>query len=128
MKKQEAKYNLKDLTEIIVEFSKKRGWENEDPNQLISSILIELGELAEHYQWKNKFKALSDKEKKIIGYEYVDVIFYLFRLAHNSGIDIEEAFFDKLPKLEKKFPVGQSNEDHKKVKEEYRRSGKNKEY
>jgi NTP pyrophosphatase (non-canonical NTP hydrolase) len=117
--------SLKQIQKDVEEFSIKRGWENNDPNQLITSILIELGELSEHYQWQNKFKKLNKREKKEIGYEFVDIIFYLARLANKSDIDLEEAFYDKLPKLEKKFPIGK---DAKKAHIEYRKNGKNKRY
>ena len=117
--------SLKDLTKEIESFCEKRGWGNEDPNQLITSIIIELGELAEHYQWENEFKDLTEKEKKEIGYEYVDVLFYFLRLASNSGIDIEKYFYEKLPKLEEKFPVGK---DPRKAHDEYRKKGKNRRY
>lgn len=117
--------SLKQIQKDVEEFCIERGWSNDDPNQLITSTLIELAELAEHYQWKKEFKKLNKTEKKEIGYEFVDVIFYLCRLANKSGIDIEESFYDKLPKLAKKFPVGK---DPLKAKLEYRKNGKNRLY
>jgi NTP pyrophosphatase (non-canonical NTP hydrolase) len=120
--------SIKEMTEIIVNFSEARGWKNENPSHLLNSILIELGELAEHYQWKNDFGKIlnaDDNKKTEIGFEFVDVIFYLFRMAHNSGIDIEEYFDKKLPKLEEKFKIGS---DYKKAHVDYRKSGKNKLY
>lgn len=117
--------SLKTIQNDVEKFCKERGWGNDDPNQLITSTLIELGELAEHYQWQNTFKKFNKKEKEEIGYEFVDVIFYLCRLANKSGIDLEESFYKKLPKLEKKFKVGTNP---KKVHDEYRKNGKNKLY
>lgn len=106
-------------------FCEERDWANSSPNSLISSIVIELGELAEHYQWDNEFKKYTENEKKEIGYEFVDVLFYLSRLASKTGIDMEESFYDKLPKLKKKFPIGKDSlEAHK----EYRKNGKSKLY
>ncbi len=116
------------ITKIIDDFSDKRGWTNDDPTELITAILVELGELAEHYQWQSKFKKFSEKKKKEVGFEFVDVIFYLFRLASKSGIDIEKYFDEKLPKLEKKFPVGGSLKEHARAHREYRKNGKNKLY
>jgi NTP pyrophosphatase (non-canonical NTP hydrolase) len=101
--------SIRELSEIIRTFSTERNWKDDDPNQLITSILIELGELAENFQWRNKFKKFSKEEKTAIGYEFVDIIFYLFQLANKAGIDIEKYFDEKLPKLEKKYPrkIGQ---------------------
>lgn len=117
--------SLNELIDQVEQFCKVRNWSNDDPNQLISSTLIELGELAEHYQWENQFKEYSDDEKLQIGYELVDVFFYLLRLAGKSGVDMDKMFAEKLKKLEKKYPIGS---DRKVQQAEYRRTGKNKRY
>lgn len=96
---------LKEIEKDIVEVTEERNWQSNDPNQLIASILIELAELAEHYQWQNNFSKidkLSEKDRKEIGYEFVDVLFYLLRLANKSNIDIEKYFYEKLPKIRTK--------------------------
>lgn len=122
--------SIKELTDVIVKFAEERDWQNNEPNHLISSIFIELGELAEHYQWQNSFKDWDEEKKMEVGFEYVDVIFYLFRLAAQSGIDIEKYFDLKVPKLEKKFPVELSKKKgaYSQRRKEYRESGKNKLY
>jgi|SRR3990167_8339817 len=95
----------KSLIEIendIVRVCESRNWNDTDPNQLISCIMIELAELAEHYQWQSDFSKidkLNKEEKEELGYEFVDVLFYLLRLAYKSNIDIEEYFYKKLPKI-----------------------------
>lgn len=111
-----------------MDFEKERHWEQTNPNLIISSLLIELGELAEHYQWKNSFSEIDPSKKKEIGYEFVDVFFYLMQLAAGSDIDIEQYFLEKLEKLKIKFPVGITENEYYKVKEEYRKQGKNKIY
>src|SRR3989344_7042066 len=116
---------LKDLTNIIKEFCDTRDWKNDDPNQLISSMLIELGELAEHYQWENHFKEYDDNKKREMGYEFVDILFYLLRIASKSDIDIEKYFDEKIIKLEKKFPIGADVLEQRKL---YREKGLNKIY
>jgi len=120
--------SIKQITDIIEKFCEERKWWNEDPNQLLTSTFIELGELAEHYQWKNKFEKWDEVKKREVGYEFVDVIFYLFRIARQSNIDIEKYFDEKLPKLEKKFLIGQSSKEHFQIKKDYRKTGKNKLY
>lgn len=119
------KKSLSRIQKDVDEFCVKRGWKNDDPNQLITSLVIEIAELAEHYQWKNNFKKFNKTEQKEIAYEFVDVLFYLSRLANQTGVDLTDSFYDKLPKLEKKFKVGESP---KKAQKEYRRKGKNRLY
>lgn len=129
--------SVNDLSAEFSDFCKERQWHHEDPNQLLSAIHIELGELAEHYQWQNKFPKWDEEEKKSAGYEFVDVLLYFLRLAELSGIDIEKYFDEKLPKLAKKFPAPSKNEiltkeqkitDNIKSRKAYRKEGKNKLY
>ena len=117
--------SIKEISQRVSEFCKARGWKHSSPTGLLTATYIELGELAEHYQWQKKFSKFSEKEKKEVAYEFVDVLWYLFRLAEKSGIDIEEAFDEKIPKLENKFPIGSNP---KKQHELYRKNGKNKLY
>ncbi|MCA9386092.1 dUTP diphosphatase [Candidatus Dojkabacteria bacterium] len=120
--------SIQDITEIIKKFREDRGWANDIPTELITALTAEFGELAEHYLWKKEFWELSEEEKDEIGFEFVDVLFYLFTLADHSGIDIEKAFDKKVPLLEKKFPVDATNEEHRKARKEYKKSGKNRLY
>jgi len=119
---------LNELVEVVKNFCEDRKWKNDDPNQLVTSMMIELGELAENYQWSTKFKELNEEEKRSLGYEYVDVLFDLFRLADKSDVDLEKYFLEKIPKLEAKFPIGQNSKEHNEIKETYRKTGKNKLY
>lgn len=117
--------SISEITQEIDQFSNARGWNNDDPSDLVNSVYIEMGELAEHFQWKHEFSKLTKVKEIELGYEFVDVIFYLFRLASKAGIDVEKYFNDKLPKLAKKFPIGSNPaKQHKK----YRKLGKNKRY
>ena len=120
--------SINDVTKIIADFSNARGWTNDNPAHLLNAIFVEMGELAEHYQWQenfDKYKEMTEAQKTEIGFEYVDVIFFLFRLAEKSDIDIEKYFDKKLPKLSEKFKIGA---DHNKAQEDYRKTGKNKLY
>lgn len=117
--------SIKSLTKKISKFCEARGWSHSNPTGLLTATFSELGELAEHYQWQKEFKEFSEEEKKEISYEFVDVLWYLFRLAEKSGIDIEKGFEEKFPKLEKKFPIGCNP---KLQHDLYRKSGKNRLY
>lgn len=114
-----------EYVEIVDLFGESREWDNSDPNEVLVSIMIELGELSEHFQWQKTFKKYNERERKEIAFELVDVFVYLFRIASSVGIDIEGAFEQKIPKLLQKFAIGR---DYKEVKEFYRKTGKNKLY
>ncbi len=121
--------SLNQMIKSVDKFAKERNWVNDDPNQLLTSAFIELGELAEIFQWKNKFKTFTKEEEKQIAFEIVDVLIYVLQIANKSGIsDLDSYYLEKREKLAKKYPIGLKDEDYRKRKEEYRISGKNKLY
>jgi NTP pyrophosphatase (non-canonical NTP hydrolase) len=98
--------SLKDYDTIVNDFCNERGWNHTDPNHLSTAIMIELSELAEHYQWKHTFTEFSAEEKKEVGFEFVDILFYFVLFASKASVDIEQAFDEKLEKLRVKYPIG----------------------
>jgi len=121
--------NIKELSDLGYKFQEDRGWNLKDPNHILNSIIIELGELGEHYQWKNEFFKVSSDKKKEIAFEFVDVLVYLFSLAKRTGIDnLEPYYLEKLDKLAKKWPIGITDDEYYRKHKEYRKSGKNKTY
>ena len=121
---------LQDLRDAVEHFSTERNWVNNDPKQLLLSAFIELGELAEHYQWSSDgaWQTRANKKKEI-AYELVDVFFYLLRFINKSDFDFSSNFYQKTEKLAKKYPANlKTNEEYQQAKDSYRRSGKKKLY
>jgi dCTP diphosphatase len=117
---------LAGIQQEVKEFCESRNWHNNEPNHLIVSVMIELAELSEHFQWKSQFVDLDDAKRTQIGFELVDVLIYLVQIANKCGIsDITEYYNQKVPKLAEKYPVG-SNWDTQ--HSEYRQSGRSKSY
>ena len=125
---------FEELKNEMVNFVEERGdgWKrhNKNTKSLLLSAFIELGELSEKFQWKDiDYVPDNDEERKEIAYELVDVFNYLFMFIHTCGIDFPQEYFEKMEKLVKKFPVEMKGPDeYDKVKEEYRKSGRNKLY
>ncbi|MBL8014709.1 MAG: hypothetical protein JNK26_00795 [Candidatus Doudnabacteria bacterium] len=118
--------SLKQIAKQISDFADSRGWKNDEPNHLITSLMIELSELAEYFQWKKSFPEFSNDERKAVAFELVDVLVYMLQIANKSGIkDLEPYFLLKMEKLGEKFAIGA---DWHTVHEGYRKSGKNKFY
>lgn len=127
--KSDSNTTLKELKDIVEEFCVERNWQNNDPKQLLLSAFIELGELAEHYQWVKDGDWHQEAEKqKAIAYEFVDIFFYLIRFMNKSDLDFSSTFFDKVDKLAQKYPVSLKRSEYQKVKDSYRLSGKNQLY
>jgi NTP pyrophosphatase (non-canonical NTP hydrolase) len=98
------------IQEYSNRFVEEREWQSfHTIKNLIMSLSIETGELMEVIQW------LSDEEtanlpqdlKKMgaIKEEIGDIFHCLVRICFSLDIDLEEAFWEKIKKTEKKYPV-----------------------
>ena len=101
---------LSELTERILRFRDERDWKKyHTPKNLIISLLVELGELSEHFQWKTNKEILQsiqdERTKEKIAEELADVAIYLLLLTNELGINLEEAILKKIKKNEEKYPV-----------------------
>lgn len=116
----------------VRDYLDKRGWNGkQNPKNVAGSIMIEAAELYEHFQWASLDEAVErindPEERNRIRMEMGDVLFYLVDLAEQNGIDLSEAFFEKLERIKKKYPegMGLDRDAYHRIKDEYRKSGAN---
>lgn len=71
------------------------------------ALMIEAGELAEHFQWltEGESRNLPNKKRDKIKEEIGDVLIYLTNLADKLDIDPVQAAHDKLEKNRAKYPA-----------------------
>ena len=118
----------------MVDFVNARGegWKksNRETKSLLLSAFIELGELSEKFQWHGiEYVPKTDEEKKKVAYELVDVFNYLFMFIETCKIDFPKYYFDKMKKLEEKYPAEEmhvlGDDEYLRRKEVYRQTKKN---
>ncbi|AIF69401.1 hypothetical protein PAP_04950 [Palaeococcus pacificus DY20341] len=102
--------SLKEIEKEIVAFRDARNWRKyHTPKNLAISIVVELGELLEHFQWEDNGeiikKVQNPKVKEEISDEIADVMIYTILLAYELGIDVEEAIKRKIKKNAEKYPI-----------------------
>lgn len=89
------------IVKKIIEFRDQRGWENNDkPENLAKSIIIEAAELLENYQWGPDHADMENVKEEI-----ADVIIYAIAMAYDLGFDIPDMIDEKLKKNAIKYPV-----------------------
>jgi dCTP diphosphatase len=101
------------LSELINEFRNERDWSQfHTPKDMVLSLMLEAGELAEIFQWKTESEcsalASVDADPKIreaLADEISDTLYWLLLLARDFNIDIEAAFANKMEKNRLKYPV-----------------------
>ncbi len=105
--------DLKTLANQVINFREARSWKRfHGSKDLILGLLVELGELAEHFQYLTgeELEKYQRDFKEDIGEEMADVLFWLLLMSAEQGIDLEQAFLQKMKKNAKKYPVDQIDE------------------
>lgn len=99
--------DIQELTEDILKFRNERGWKNSHtPKNSAISLSLEAAELLEHFQWKDGEDLLKDikRNKKHIGDELADVLYWVLLMAYDLEIDLRKSFKRKMRKNAKKYP------------------------
>ncbi len=101
---------IDELRGAVAAFVAERNWEQfHAPKNLAMSLAIEAAELMEHFQWisPEESRSLADSAEKLvpIGEEIADVFCYTLALANELGIDLSNAFADKMKKNAMKYPA-----------------------
>ena len=99
---------VKQLTEALRQFAAERDWDQyHTPKNLSMALSVEAGELVEIFQWLTSGQSanLSPEQHQHLREEIGDVLLYLLRLADVTGIDPEQAAWEKLEMNAKKYPA-----------------------
>lgn len=109
--------DIASLTKKILAFRDARDWKQfHNPKDMALSMALEVAEVMEHFQWKNKeeMEEYVITHKKEIGEELADVFYWILLMSHDFDIDIKEAMEKKLMVQEKKYPVEKARGKHTK--------------
>ena len=111
---------IRALTKKIIDFRDARDWKQfHNPKDCAVSLSLEASEVLEHFQWKSKEEIIEyvKKNKKEIGRELADVLYWVLLMSHDLNIDIKKISLVKLKENEKKYPVKKSKGKHSKYTE-----------
>src|SRR5262245_63637849 len=102
--------SLRELSQQLERFARERDWQQfHSPKNLASALVVEAGELLEHFQWltEEQSRGLPPDQREAVSTELADVLLYLVQLANALGIDPVEAARAKLVVNATKYPVDQ---------------------
>ncbi|KKT31022.1 MAG: hypothetical protein UX04_C0005G0021 [Microgenomates group bacterium GW2011_GWF2_45_18] len=95
---------IADLRKKINEFRARRGWGKEDPKDMALSLVLEASELLEHFQWLSGSDVMRNpKIVQAVSEEMSDVLWWLINLADRLGVDLSDAFIQKMQKTGVKY-------------------------
>ena len=112
--------DIKNLQKKVIAFRDKRNWKQfHNPKDVSLSMVLEAGEVMEHFQWKNQAEMEEHikKHKVEIGEELADVLYWVLLMVNDLGIDLNQALIKKIAKNEKKYPVNKARGNAKKYTE-----------
>lgn len=105
----DSKTTLEDIKKWAKKVREDRGW-HPDARSLAISIVLEAGEILEHFQWQEsgvvedelrKNKVKKEELEKEVG----DVINYLCEFVERLDLDMSDSLKKTLKKVEEKYPV-----------------------
>lgn len=105
------------LTQKIIKFRDARDWKQfHNPKDVALSLVLEAGEVMEHFQWKDEkeIKEYIKKNKAEIGEELADVLYWVLLMSHDLDIDILESLDKKIQKNENRYPAEKAKGKHTK--------------
>jgi NTP pyrophosphatase (non-canonical NTP hydrolase) len=112
--------DINDIAKKVIAFRDARDWKQfHNPKDSAISLSLEASEVLEHFQWKNKeeVEKYIKTNKKEIGDELADVLYWVLLMAHDLNIDLGKAFDLKMKENNKKYPVKKSKGKHSKYTE-----------
>lgn len=112
--------DLTDLQRRIITFRDARDWQQfHNPKDLTISLMLEVAELLEHFQWKSTAEMQEHLRchKQDISEELADVFYWVLLIAHDFDIDLADAVRHKMAKNEAKYPADKTKGNHKKYTE-----------
>ena len=99
---------MNDLINKIRKFRQERDWDQyHSPKNLVMALVVEVSELAEHFQWLTEEQSSNLPPDKLaeVKEEVGDVLIYVANLCDKLGIDPIDAARNKLEKNKGKYPV-----------------------
>ena len=98
--------DLKQIAERLKAFNQARDWDQfHCPRNLAMALSTEAAELLECFLWVKDGESIPDDKRPHIAEEAADVLICLVNFCTQAGIDLGEAFDNKIERNERKYPV-----------------------
>ena len=106
----DSQTTLQQLKEMALAFRDERDWAPfHTPKDLAVALSIEAAELLEHFRFRDEeaveeYLAGAD-HRRAVSYELADLLFFLFCMSDRLGIDLSQAYLDKIKISAERYPA-----------------------
>jgi dCTP diphosphatase len=111
---------LAPLRQRLLQFAQARDWlQFHSPKNLSCALVVEAGELLEHFQWltDEESRNLAPAKREAVAAEMADVFIYLVQLSSAMGVDLVQAAQQKIDLNEQRYPADRARGHNKKYDE-----------
>jgi dCTP diphosphatase len=105
----DSQTTLQQLKEVAIAFRDERDWAQfHTPKDLAVALSIEAAELLEHFRFKDDEAVeeyLAEAEnRRAVSYELADLLIFIFHMSDRLGIDLSQAYLEKIEICVKRYP------------------------
>ncbi len=97
---------IREYQEWLEAWDRARGWDKVDPAHTLAHAVEELGEVARLILRYEGYKEIESPEKlhAELAEELSDLLVFLFKLAYQTGVDVEDALRQGQEKANRRYP------------------------
>jgi NTP pyrophosphatase (non-canonical NTP hydrolase) len=99
--------HIRDYQAWLETYDRARGWDKISPAHSFLHLVEEIGEIAREVEYLEGYRDTTDGEdaRDRLAEELADAVTFLYKLAYQCGVDLEEALKSNMAKAEARFTV-----------------------
>jgi NTP pyrophosphatase (non-canonical NTP hydrolase) len=105
--------HIRDYQAWLQAYDEARGWDKIAPSHSFLHLIEEIGEIAREVEYLEGYREGEDAEvvRVRLAEELADAATFLYKLAYQCGVDLEDALEANMPKAENRFSVAYGRAD-----------------
>ncbi|TVR12742.1 MAG: nucleotide pyrophosphohydrolase [Planctomycetota bacterium] len=98
---------LESIRQELATFAAERDWQQfHSPRNLLLALLSEVGEAADIVRWQGEAEPqVPLEQQQEWAHELADILIMLVRLADRSGVDLPQAYAEKLAIVRQRYSI-----------------------
>jgi dCTP diphosphatase len=99
--------HIRDYQTWLRAYDEVRGWDKIAPAHTFLHLIEEIGEIAREVEYLEGYRETADAEaaRAHLSEELADAATFLYKLAYQCGVDLEDALAANMTKAENRFSV-----------------------